>query len=377
MGSRSGNSEQTRRTRRVAVIVGGIVPLVIAVVSTAIMVSWLSELPSPVATHWGATGGPDGYGSVWITLVLPLLFSLAFGAIAVGASWGTRPSGLLSGTQKILLATNLFLAGMISTLALWTLAVQRGLSDASQAPGITPGALAAAAVGLVLAAAGWFLLPRTDNSFVDIEDTEESSTGESGTEEFDTGESGPEEFDTGESGTGEPGPPQLGPSDQPDWSRSIRIAGGVLALLGAVVVVLCAVLIVPFWRSSEGPVIPVVVLVFVVLVAVGTSFWRVRVGHRGLMVRSVLGWPRFTIRPGDIRSVRVVQINPIADFGGWGWRWVGGRRVGVIMRAGEAIEVTRQSGSVFVVTVDDAETGVTLLAALVAQAQTGAHATGS
>lgn len=45
---------------------------------------------------------------------------------------------------------------------------------------------------------------------------------------------------------------------------------------------------------------------------------------------------------------------------------VGGRRVGVIVRAGEAVEVTRQSGSVFVATVDDGGTGVELLASLVA-----------
>jgi uncharacterized membrane protein len=347
--ARSRSTEQMRRTHRAAVIVGGVVPLVIVVVATAVMVSWLPELPSPVATHWGATGGPDGFGSAWTILTIPLPVSLGFGALAVGFSWSARPSGLLGGGQKLLLVTSVFLSGLLSSLALWALAIQRGLSDASQAPSITPAALAAAAIGLVLAAIGWFLLPRMDNSLVDTEwvDAEE------------------------------PEPLRVGPSERVAWSKSIRITGGILVLLGAVVVVLCGALIVPFSTGSQGPVIPIVVVVFVTLVAVGTSFWRVSVDYRGLVVRSLLGWPRFTIRPGDIRSVHVVQINPVADFGGWGWRWVGGRRVGIIMRAGEAIEVTRQSGSVFVVTVDDAETGVSVLAALAAQSQKGAHPTGS
>jgi hypothetical protein len=341
--------EQRRRTHRAVVIIGGVVPLVIAVVATAVMVSWLPELPSPVATHWGTTGGPDGFGSAWSVVLLPLIISVGFAAIAVTTSWRTRPSGLPGGSQKALLASSIFLAGMVSALGLWTLTIQRGLSDADQTPSIAQAILPAAAIGIALAVIGWFLLPRMDNSLIDAEwvDTEE------------------------------PEPLQVGPSERVAWSSSIRITGGVLALLGAVVVVLCGSLVVPFSTGSQGPAIPVVVVVVVILVAVGTSFWRVSVDYRGLVVRSLLGWPRFTIRPGGIRSVHVVQINPVADFGGWGWRWVGGRRVGVIMRAGEAIEVTRQSGSVFVVTVDDAGTGVGVLAALVAQSGKGAHATGS
>lgn len=349
-GARMAGAEQTRRTHRAAVVVGGVVPLLIAVAATVVMVSWVPELPNPVATHWGAAGGPDGFGSVWITAALPLVFAVAFGAVAVGVSWRTRPSGLLAGTQKILLVTSLFLSGMMSSLALWTLAVQRGLSSAGQAPSITPGVFVAAATGLVLAAIGWFLLPRMDNGLVGAE-----SAGSAGSE-----------------------PLQLGPSERAAWSRGIRITGGILAVLGAVIVVLCGFLVVPVWEGSQGRIVPavLVVVVIVALAAVGTSFWRVGVDYRGLVVRSLLGWPRIVIRPADIRSARVVQINPVADFGGWGWRWIGGRRVGIIMRAGEAIEVTRQSGSVFVVTVDDAGTAVALLSSLVAHNENGPHAAG-
>jgi hypothetical protein len=55
-------------------------------------------------------------------------------------------------------------------------------------------------------------------------------------------------------------------------------------------------------------------------------------------------------------------VNPLAEFGGWGWRWGADGRVGVVLRAGEGIQVTRTNGKRFVVTVDDAQTGASVLA---------------
>ena len=291
------NEERERRTRRAAVIIGGVVPLLIAVSATGVMVGWLPELPSPVATHWGATGGPDGFGSAWAVVIVPLAISLGFGALAVGGSWSTRPSGLLGGSQKFLLVTSLFLSGMISALTLWIVAIQRGLSDASRTPSITPVILPVVAIGLVLAVIGWFLLPRMDNA---------------------------------PAGTSAPEPLGLTPSERVAWSSNIRINGVIMVLLGAVVLVICGAVMIPFSQGSQGLVFPIAVLVVVVVVVVvlvGTSFWRVSVDYRGLVVRSVLGWPRVVIR---------------------------------------------RSGSVFVVTVDDAETGVSVLAALMGH-DTTAH----
>ena len=276
------NEERERRTRRAAVIIGGVAPLLIAVSATGVMVGWLPELPSPVATHWAATGGPDGFGSAWTVVIVPLAVSLGFGALAVGGSWSTRPSGLLGGSQKFLLVTSLFLSGMISALTLWIVAIQRGLSDASRTPSITPVILPVVAIGLVLAVIGWFLLPRIDNAPAD---------------------------------TSEPEPLGLTPSERVAWSSNVRINGVILVLLGAVVLVICGAVMIPFSLGLQGLVFPIAVLV-VVVVLVGTSFWRVSVDYRGLVVRSVLGWPRVVIRPSDIRSVHTVDINPVADFGG-------------------------------------------------------------
>lgn len=55
------------------------------------------------------------------------------------------------------------------------------------------------------------------------------------------------------------------------------------------------------------------------------------------------------------------------DFSGFGWRWTGGGRSGVVLRTVPGIEVTSARGKRFVATVDDAETGAGVIAALPAQ----------
>jgi hypothetical protein len=80
-------------------------------------------------------------------------------------------------------------------------------------------------------------------------------------------------------------------------------------------------------------------------------------------VRSAAGWPRLEIPAAEIASTRSVRIDPFAEFGGWGYRFGTDGRRGFVLRAGEALEVTRTDGRVFVVTVDDATTAASVLAA--------------
>jgi hypothetical protein len=102
--------------------------------------------------------------------------------------------------------------------------------------------------------------------------------------------------------------------------------------------------------------------------AATTLAFHVRVDDSGLHVDSVLGIPRFHVPLSDIESAARVEVNPMGEFGGWGLRLSTGRRFGVVLRAGDAIEVLRRSGKRFVVTVDDAATGAALLEALVSRA---------
>jgi hypothetical protein len=110
---------------------------------------------------------------------------------------------------------------------------------------------------------------------------------------------------------------------------------------------------------------PLVLLVFALL----TTSWRVRVDEDGLVVRSLLGWPVYRVPVAEVATAGATEVYPGSDFGGWGIRLAPGRRLGIITRGGEALEVVRHDGRALVVTVDDASSGAALLAAFAAQAQ--------
>jgi hypothetical protein len=102
-----------------------------------------------------------------------------------------------------------------------------------------------------------------------------------------------------------------------------------------------------------------------------TAAWRVRIDSRGAITEGLLGLPRFTVPLADIRSARVVSVDPLADFGGWGVRWGSGRSLGIVLQAGEALELERLDGRRFVVTTPDAERAAALINGLRARATLG------
>ncbi|OKI01196.1 hypothetical protein A6A06_20455 [Streptomyces sp. CB02923] len=94
---------------------------------------------------------------------------------------------------------------------------------------------------------------------------------------------------------------------------------------------------------------------------------RVTADHRGLTIASpFVPRPRLRIPLARMEEAGVQQVNPLRDFGGWGYRIRSGRS-GVVLRTGEALALRLTNGRVFVVTVDDAATAAALLNALVAR----------
>ena len=63
-------------------------------------------------------------------------------------------------------------------------------------------------------------------------------------------------------------------------------------------------------------------------------------------------------------------MRVLGEFGGWGIRFGRGRRLGIVMRSGEALDVQNRNGSALVVTVDDAATAAALLKAVAARSGT-------
>lgn len=310
-------------------LVALIIPILLAAVGLVLMWSWRDALPDPVAIHW-TSSGPDGFSArdtaIWITAAgvagTSVLITLAVVPFLRGGGRGPM--------LRAMGATSLWMAVTLGGTLLWSIHVQRGLADATQASGIGGGVAAAFGLGVVAALAGWFLQPAQQS-------VELGSTANV--------------------------PVTIAPNQSVVWlgsaqmSRVPRILLTMLPLLLVVVGVFSLVL--------EGPqpgwgLIGTGILV-AVAVALTTSF-RVSIGPAGLSVRGALGWPRTHLRLDEIASVQVREVNGFAEFGGWGWR-ARPDATGIVLRNGQAIWVKRHKGRDLVVTVNDAPVAAGVLQA--------------
>ncbi|WP_166869417.1 DUF1648 domain-containing protein [Salinibacterium sp. ZJ70] len=315
-------------------ILGVILPLVIGLTGVALQLVWLGEVPDPIAIHWGVEDRPDGFASPAGAILLAALLAIGLPAMfSIMLVTGGR--GGLTNTHKMLVSTSLFMAVLISTITTATFGMQRGLEEGAEAGGITPWMLAGFAGGALLGIAGWFALPPAHAGRMDVVEAE---------------------------------PLDLAPGERGVWIASVRVStGAVIAIASAVLFALAAGVIAVVATRGAGAV-ALVLPVMLIAGACTSLAWRVRVDASGLTVSSrPLGWPAVRIRPDEIARVETVEVEPVGEFGGFGWRWAPGRSFGAIARAGEAIEVERHDGRRFTVTVDGARTGAALLAAYVAR----------
>jgi hypothetical protein len=315
-------------------IVATVLPLLVSALAVALQLAWLPQLPDPVATHWGP-GGADGFGPAWSVVLLTACLAPGIAVLFTLVLATTRRTAPTA-THKLLAVTSLATACLVATTATTSIAVQRGLADARDAELDGWLAGAAFAVAALVAVVAWFALPKAVRPGAEVLPTE---------------------------------PLRLAPGERSVWIATARVSDGALVAI-LLAVGLATVGTVTATVVSGGLVWPLLLLpvVLFVLCALGIA-WRVRVDASGILVRSLpLGWPRTRIRAGEIASVKAVRVEPLAEFGGWGWRWspVGG--FGVIARGGDAIQVERRDGRRFTVTVDDAETGAALLAGYAASA---------
>ncbi len=123
-----------------------------------------------------------------------------------------------------------------------------------------------------------------------------------------------------------------------------------------------------FWAMLVVPAI--LVLLFLAMLS-----FTVRVDSSGLTVRSTLGWPGTRIPAGEVLVASATQVNPLGDYGGWGWRVAldGSGRTGVVLSKGEALAVDRTGGRGFVVTVDGAAEAAALLNTMAERARPGSE----
>lgn len=337
MNTPAPRSDDVRRARRAFLLVGFVAPIVIAAIALTLILIWLPELPEQVVTHWGSDG-PDGFGSrdtyVWMQVFvgfgIPLL-TLPVLAMTPD-SWGpiARLVGAISLGTAVLIAV-----GMAGSVL-----IQRGSADGSGLGAVL--AIGFAAM-LVFGVVGWFAQPRV------------TSVPRHGRAARLTLASGERAAWFGTTAMGRPG--------------VILLTVAVLALIVVTVGVALA-------DSDAWWIMAAVTILLIALIAT-TLVFRVRASADGLRVRSVTGWPRWNIPAADITGARAVQVNPMGEFGGWGLRFAVDGRMGVVLRTGEALQVTRRSGRTLVVTIDDARTAAAVLTAAGTSASTSTSATAS
>lgn len=332
---------EIRRARTAFWWVGVIVPLALIALASIVVLAWLPDVPDPAAIHWGLDGA-DGFGPRWTPLALLIGFgggfTVLFALIVLLVHRRPRQNGTAanghpqwSATARLLGAASLGMSGMLSGLCVSMVAVQRGIADAADAPDITPWITVFLLIQALLSVTGWFLQPKV------VLPARASDVPAS--------------------------PLPLADHERAVWMRSVSIArsGQIVLGLGVFVVIAMTVLLLA-QGIAAGWVTAAVSLLLVVVVATGLSF-RVRASSAGLRVRSATGWPRLSIAAEEIASARAIQVDPFAEFGGWGYRIGTDGRRGIVLRKGDALEVTRTNGRVFVVTVDDAATAASVLAA--------------
>lgn len=324
----------TSRPRRLATLVGLVIPLALVVVSTAVMLIALPTAPAEVVVHWGIDG-ERSMGPAW---TFPLL-TIVIGAGIPVLLWAIGVRGRAVGDAVVLLAsTALAVAAMLAVVMPWSLIAQ-------PADAVVP-ALTGAAVGLGVGAGAWFLMPRdpmVQPSAVAAE-------------------------------------PIAAPRGARSvWSSVVRMPASARIGIAAGILVSAVAVGIAIAVAGAGAWWLVIVPLVLIVAFLTTTEFRVTAGRAGLVVRSVIGWPAFRVAAGELEHVEITTIEPMTDFGGWGLRIAltrgGARRAfGVVMRAGEAIEVTRRDGRVLVVTVDDAATGASVLAAAMRDAPGAATA---
>jgi len=323
----------TRRIVRRFALVAIVLPAVIVVAGSAVMLVAWPALPDPVATHWGADGSPDGFGPVWLPVVVLAVTALGLPLLLALLTLPALRRGDRGVAYRILGAVALGLATFLTVLVTVSTVRQAGLADAVDGPAIWLPVAGAVLAGAAAIAAGWFVQPR-------------------------------QRFDSTPSAAAVP--TVLSPGERAAWLQRVAISrGGAILLCGAIVLMLAISVMTALAGADTAAVWTCAGVTVLLVVLVGTNVvFHVRVDADGLTVASTFGWPRVRVPLADVRHAAAVEVNPMAEFGGWGVRWGPAGKFGVVLRTGPGIEVRRRSGKTFTVTVDDAETGAALLTAL-------------
>lgn len=318
------------RPRIPILVLGVVVPAAVSLVGIAIALFFVR--PGDVVVHWAAAGEADGWAPAW-TVPLGMTFLMLVGALSFGLGLvATRGEGV-STTQRLLVSFAVGFATLLTTLGLWILIAQRD-PDAALPP-VSAGLGLAVGAAVALGALAWLFSPAPTAA----------PTAERIVEAL-----------------------PLHGSERAVWIGRTHLATPAIVAIVAVIVfsLVATALAALVTDGVTGALLLVPAVLLVVLLL--TTFWTVRADDDGLTVRSAAGWPRFHVPAAQIQTAGTTDASVVGEFGGWGIRFGRGRRLGVIMRAGEALEVRNRDGGALVVTVHDAATAASVLSAVAERA---------
>lgn len=316
-----------RRVIRRFVLVGCGIPAVAGVIALALQLAWLPQLPDPVAIHWGTSGEPNGFGSPWTYPALTVLLCFVLPALMAGSSLHGLRRGQQGSSFRFMGALAAAFAAGFALMMTLSVHLQRGLADATAAPGVGGTFLAGLGLAGAVGVAAWFAQPHQEGRRL----TSPAAT------------------------------VPVAPGERTVWARYVTTPLWVTGLLALAAALVTAVGFTAM-RADPNAWIMVAIGLLLALLTLSFSRFHVRADATGLSVRSALGWPHLRVRLADITAVEVRDINAMGDFGGWGWR-LGPGSQGLITRSGPALWVERRAGRAVVVTVDDAATGAGVLQA--------------
>jgi MFS family permease len=330
-------ADSTTRARialRRFVLVAVWLPVLLVAIGVAVQLALLPQAPASIAVHWNAAGDPDRFAPAWTQPLTTIAFGLGLPLLIALTSLPGLRRGDRGMTYRLMGATAAGLSALVTVAFTWTFVTQVGLGSSTEAPTVWAALVASFVAAAVVGVAAWFIQPREEAT----------------------------------DAAAQPATPlALTPNERALWMRVVGMSRGAAITIVAAVVLIAASAVVA-WVTGAEPLLAWIltgVALLLLVFAATTLAFHVRVDDTGLHVDSVLGLPRLHVPLADVVSASHVTVNPVGEFGGWGLRLGSGRRFGVVLRTGEAIEVLRRSGKRFVVTVDDAGTGAALLEALV------------
>lgn len=318
----------TRRVdRRAAVLWCLAVPGTALAVATAVAVAWRPELPDRVAAHWGPDG-VDGFASVATLLVGAGATTVA---LAVALWLVNRLAGRQAAVRRFANGLATWTGVLVPGVVVGSLAGQRGLADASQAP---PGDVASAATLVGASVLGVLAATLTPGDPAQPADR-------------------PVPADA-------PRLP-LAEGEHATWVRRVAPSRGAWVVVAVAAFSALIGAITQMWAFALA------LLVSLGIVLALALYWTVTVDATGLTARPLIRRPALHVPLDEVEVAEVGRADPLGEFGGWGLRTGLDGRTGVVLRRGEALQVRRTGGRVVVVTVDDAATAAALLNTLAAR----------